>query len=85
MLYHGNNVIRDSLSICEYINEITPDAGLLPQDKDLRALARSACAEMHSSFVTLRSECGMDMKRNEFKELSQKAKDDVKDMVLLQK
>ena len=78
VLYHGNNVIWDSLSICEYINEISPESCLWPQNTDLRALARSVCAEMHSSFSALRTECKMDMKRNEFKELSKEANRDIK-------
>ncbi len=46
--------VWDSLAICEYLNERV-DGGLWPRDAMARAHARSACAEMHSGFVALRS------------------------------
>lgn len=49
-------LIHDSLAICEYVAETWPDAGLWPAYARLKALARSACAEMHSGFVPLRSQ-----------------------------
>jgi glutathione S-transferase len=52
-------VIWDSLAICEYLAERFP--GLWPQDPILRGLARSAAAEMHSGFSSLRGECPMDL------------------------
>ncbi|ELQ14283.1 glutathione S-transferase family protein [Pseudomonas syringae BRIP39023] len=56
---HGT--IIDSLAICEYLVERFPDAGLLPSDIAARAQARSACAQMHSGFVSLRSNMPMDL------------------------
>jgi glutathione S-transferase len=53
--------ITDSLSICEYLAEKFPQAGLWPKDAGARALARSAAAEMHSGFASLRGECPMDL------------------------
>ncbi|MEZ5450664.1 MAG: glutathione S-transferase [Thiolinea sp.] len=52
-------IIWDSMAIMEYLNEQFPDRQLWPQDKKLRALARCAAAEMHSSFSALRSACPM--------------------------
>jgi len=52
-------VIVDSLAICEYLNERFPEANLWPRDPALRALGRSAAAEMHSGFASLRGECPM--------------------------
>ncbi|WP_175651469.1 glutathione S-transferase family protein [Pseudomonas sp. Marseille-P9899] len=49
-------VINDSLAIAEYIAEIHPQADLWPDDRELRALARAAAAEMHSGFVNLRTQ-----------------------------
>ena len=60
-LKDGELVIWDSLAICEYLAERFPDAGLWPADPAARALARSACAEMHSGFASLRGECAMDL------------------------
>ncbi|WP_047530274.1 glutathione S-transferase family protein [Pseudomonas sp. 11/12A] len=51
-----NVVINDSLAISEYIAEAYPDANLWPRDTRLRALARSAAAEMHSGFTHLRTQ-----------------------------
>ena len=53
--------ITDSLAICEYLAERFPKAGLWPTDEAARALARSAAAEMHSGFASLRGECPMDL------------------------
>jgi glutathione S-transferase len=53
--------IWDSLAICEYLAEKFPEARLWPKDPMARALARSAAAEMHSGFASLRGECPMDL------------------------
>ncbi|KAK0102867.1 hypothetical protein ONS96_005496 [Cadophora gregata f. sp. sojae] len=47
--------INDSLSICEFLAEKYPELGLWPKDQHLRALARSAVAEMHSGFAEIRN------------------------------
>lgn len=59
VLKDGDLVIWDSLAICEYVAEKFPAANLWPADPVLRALARSAAAEMHSGFSSLRGECPM--------------------------
>ncbi|HEY2482833.1 MAG TPA: glutathione S-transferase family protein [Caulobacteraceae bacterium] len=53
--------IWDTLAICEYLNEKFPAAGLWPADPARRALGRSAAAEMHSGFASLRGECWMNI------------------------
>ncbi len=62
VLKHDGVVIWDSLAICEYIAELFPDAKLLPKDRIARAVMRSACAEMHSGFVPLRTHLSMNMR-----------------------
>jgi glutathione S-transferase len=62
-LIDGDVTVWDSLSIIEYIAEHFPEAGLWPEDRALRAHARSISAEMHSGFVPLRSACGMNLHR----------------------
>jgi glutathione S-transferase len=47
--------INDSLSICEFLAESHPELHLWPKDRLLRALARSAVAEMHSGFSVMRN------------------------------
>ncbi len=60
-LKDGEVAIGDSLAICEYLAERFPDAGFWPKDATARAFARSAAAEMHSGFASLRGECPMDL------------------------
>ena len=55
VLMVGDWVIWDSLAILEYLAETYPEKHLWPEDPQLRALARSAAAEMHSGFSALRS------------------------------
>ena len=62
-LVDGDITVWDSLAIIEYLAERFPAAGLWPQDRAARAHARSVSAEMHSSFMALRRECGMNLHR----------------------
>jgi glutathione S-transferase len=62
-LIDGDVTVWDSLSIIEYLAERFPEAKLWPQDRAARAHARSISAEMHSSFLPLRNECGMNLHR----------------------
>ncbi|KAF7538869.1 hypothetical protein G7054_g2649 [Neopestalotiopsis clavispora] len=48
-------IIEDSLAICEYLADSFPDRNLWPRDAQLRALARSAAAQMHAGSSELRS------------------------------
>src|SRR6266481_8560364 len=50
-LTHGKIVVWDTLAIGEYLHEIQPEAGLLPQDIAARALCRAIAGEMHSGFI----------------------------------
>lgn len=54
VLVEGDLVVTDSLAIAEYLAERFPEHELWPKDAKARALARSACAEMHSGFGVLR-------------------------------
>jgi glutathione S-transferase len=60
-LRHGDLLIHDSLAISEYLHELFPTANLWPTDRATRARARAVTAEMHSSFVAMRSNMGMDI------------------------
>ena len=53
--------VWDTLAIAEYLAERFPDKQLWPQDVKARARARSVCAEMHSGFAALRSNCPMNI------------------------
>jgi glutathione S-transferase len=61
-LTHQGIRIWDTLAIAEYLNEVRPRAGLLPEDRGARARCRSICGEMHSGFTNLRSALPMNLK-----------------------
>ena len=61
VLVHGDLVVWDTLAIAEYVAETHPDKKLWPTDPKARARARSICAEMHSGFTALRSNCPMNI------------------------
>jgi glutathione S-transferase len=61
-LTHDGMRIWDTLAIAEYLNEIRPQAGLLPKARAARARCRSICGEMHSGFGNLRSALPMNLK-----------------------
>jgi glutathione S-transferase len=56
-LVDGATVVWDSLAIVEYLAEAHDR--VWPADREARAWARSAAAEMHSSFNALRNICSM--------------------------
>jgi glutathione S-transferase len=56
-LHDGAIVVWDSLAIAEYLAERHP--GMWPAEPAARAWARCVCAEMHSSFATLRNDMTM--------------------------
>jgi glutathione S-transferase len=56
-LVDGETAVWDSLAIVEYLYESHP--AVWPAAKAARAYARSAAAEMHSGFGTLRTICSM--------------------------
>lgn len=56
-LVDGALTIWDSLAIAEYVAEARPEAW--PDQREARAWARSAAAEMHSGLSALRSRCSM--------------------------
>ncbi len=58
-LFHGEQLIWDSLAICEYLAETFPDERLWPADSAARAHARAVSAEMHSGFPSLRNDMPM--------------------------
>ena len=61
-LRHDGVVIWNNLAIGEYLNEIRPEAELLPTDRVKRARCRSISGEMHSGFAPMRSALPMNLK-----------------------
>jgi glutathione S-transferase len=61
-LTHEGIKVWDTLAIAEYLNEILPEAGLLPKARAARAHCRSISGEMHSGFSNMRSALPMNLK-----------------------
>ena len=61
-LTNGAVKVWDTLAIAEYLNEVKPNSGLLPEDRKARAHCRAICGEMHSGFASLRSALPMNLK-----------------------
>jgi len=61
-LTHDGANVWNTLAIAQYLDEVRPDAGLLPADRIARAHCRSVCGEMGSGFANLRSALPMNLK-----------------------
>ena len=61
-LTHAGIKVWDTLAIGEYLAEVVPDSGLLPDERAARAHCRAICGEMHSGFSSLRSALPMNLK-----------------------
>ncbi|CAN5223934.1 glutathione S-transferase family protein [soil metagenome] len=83
VLKDGGLTVWDSLAICEYLADRFPEARLWPADAAKRALARSAAAEMHSSYGSLRGECPMNLALESSPDLSEATGKDITRIVAL--
>jgi glutathione S-transferase len=61
-LTHEGAKVWNTLAIAQYLDEIHPDAGLMPADRIARAHCRSVSGEMNSGFANLRSALPMNLK-----------------------
>jgi glutathione S-transferase len=61
-LTHEGAKVWNTLAIAQYLNEIKPDAGLMPADRIARAHCRSVAGEMNSGFANLRASLPMNLK-----------------------
>jgi glutathione S-transferase len=61
-LHHGNLVVWETVAIGEYLAELFPAAGLWPEAREARAVARAVSAEMHAGFPALRAHLPMNMR-----------------------
>src|SRR3974390_594554 len=61
-LTHRGIKVWDTLAVAEFLNELYPEAHLLPQDFAVRTHCRAICGEMHSGFANLRSSLPMNLK-----------------------
>jgi glutathione S-transferase len=63
ILWDGEAVVWDSLAIIEYLADKVGRDRFWPKADDARAMARSMVAEMHSSYLALRMQCPMNIRR----------------------
>jgi glutathione S-transferase len=63
VLWDGDAVVWDSLAIIEYLADKVGRERLWPKADDARAMARSMVAEMHSSYLALRRQLPMNIRR----------------------
>jgi glutathione S-transferase len=61
-LIHDGVRVWDTLAIAEYLNELLPEARMLPDDRAARARCRSISGEMHSGFEAMRSSLPMNLR-----------------------
>lgn len=61
-LTHEGAKVWNTLAIAQYLDEIRPDAGLMPKDRIARAHCRSVSGEMNSGFANLRASLPMNLK-----------------------
>ncbi len=61
-LTHNGIRVWDTLAIAEYLNEVCPQAQLLPADARARAHCRAISRKMHSGFSALRSSLPMNLR-----------------------
>lgn len=63
VLWDDDVVVWDSLAIMEYLADKVGRDRFWPKDDAARAMARSMVAEMHSSYLPLRRQCPMNIRR----------------------
>lgn len=62
VLQDGDLTVVETIAIIEYLADRFPDKAIWPADVGQRALARSAAAEMHAGFQSLRSHAPMNLR-----------------------
>jgi glutathione S-transferase len=63
VLWDGDAVVWDSVAIIEYLADKVGRDRFWPKADDARAMARSMVAEMHSSYLALRRQLPMNIRR----------------------
>lgn len=63
VLWDGEVVVWDSLAILEYLGDRVGRDRFWPKDDAARGMARAMVAEMHSSYIALRRQCPMNIRR----------------------
>jgi len=77
VLWDGEVVVWDSLAILEYLSDKVGRDRFWPKDDGARGMARAMVAEMHSSYLALRRQCPMNIRKRIEVELSEETKRDI--------
>lgn len=77
VLWDGDVVVWDSLAILEYLADKVGRDRFWPKSDAARGMARAMVAEMHSSYVALRRQCPMNIRRRIPIELSDETRADI--------
>ena len=78
VLWDGDTVVWDSMAILEYLADKVGRDRFWPKEDEARGMARACVAEMHSSYLALRRECPMNIRRRiEGHEISEAARGDI--------
>jgi len=78
ILWDGDAVIWDSLAILEYLADKVGRDRFWPKEDVARGMARAMVAEMHSSYMALRSEMPMNIrKRSPLSQVSDQTRADI--------
>ncbi|HEX2802643.1 MAG TPA: glutathione S-transferase family protein [Sphingomicrobium sp.] len=78
ILWDGDCVVWDSLAIIEFLADRAGREKFWPDNEHARGMARSMAAEMHSSFLNLRRELPMNVRRTyPPAELSDEVRDEI--------
>ena len=77
VLWDGDTVVWDSLAIMEYLADKVGRDRFWPKADDARGMARAMVAEMHSSYLSLRRNCPMNIRARVGVELEEATKADI--------
>lgn len=77
VLWDGDVVVWDSLAILEYLADKVGRDRFWPKPDDARGMARAMVGEMHSSYMSLRRNCPMNIRARAGVELSEDTKADI--------
>ncbi|RJY09275.1 glutathione S-transferase family protein [Aurantiacibacter aquimixticola] len=77
VLWDGDTVVWDSLAIMEYLGDKVGRDRFWPKSDDARGMARAMVAEMHSSYMSLRRNCPMNIRAEARVELAEETKADI--------
>ena len=77
VLWDGETVVWDSLAIMEYLADKVGRDRFWPKADDARGMARAMVAEMHSSYLSLRRNCPMNIRARVGVELEEATKADI--------